>query len=121
MTEIASMVSAQAQLLTALRTLEATVTEQWPERELVGPTIVVQEISNSHTAVCVVDSLSYQIDVWAEDADTVRELVGQADEIIAGIGFRRTLLAPMTVEGFGRRQTARYSRKVDKRTLRLID
>ena len=121
MSGVPSMVSASEQLLEALRTLEATVTEQWPRRELDGPTIVVQEIGNRQTDNPLVDELSYQVDVWAGEADTVRQLVGQADDLLTETGFRRTLLTSLTADGFGRRQTARYSRKVDKRTLRLID
>ena len=121
MSGVPSMVSASEQLLELLRTLEATVTEQWPRRELDGPTIVVQEISNTATDVNVVDSLSYQVDVWAEEADTVRSLFQRVDDVISGMGWKRSFCPSLTRDGFGRRQTARYSRKVDKRTLRLID
>ena len=121
------MVSAAEQLLTALRSLSdnnnnpVTVTEQWPSREVTGSAIVLQEIGNSNTSVPVVDELSYQVDVWTEAAETTRSLFAQADEVMSGIGFHRTMLAPLSVDGFGWRQTGRYGRKVDKRTLRLID
>lgn len=121
MSNVPSLVSASVQLLTTLRTLDADVVEQWPSNALDGPTIVVQEIGNAHTSVPVVDELSYQVDVWSEDADTTRNLFAQADELIAGTGFHRTMLSPLSVDGYGWRQTARYGRKVDKRTLRLID
>lgn len=119
-----SMVSAQVQILEELRGLEglnAAVTAQWPSRKLSGPTIVVQEISNTATDVPVVDSLSYQVDVWAEEADAVRSLFQRTDEVLSGMGWKRSFCPPITRDGFGQRQTARYSRKVDKRFLRLID
>lgn len=122
MNEIPSMVDATEQLLEALRAIEGVaVTEQWPRQAISGPLVTVQEISNSNTAVRAVDSLAYQVDVWAEDADTARDLAAQADEIVTGIGLRRTSAQPMVFDGRGNRRTMRYSRKVDKRTLRLID
>lgn len=121
MSDVPSMVSASVQLLTALRELDAVVTEQWPGRELGGSTIVVQEIGNANTAIPVVDDLSYQVDVWTEDADSTRSLFAQADELITQTGFHRTMLSPLSVDGFGWRQSGRYGRRVDKRTLRLID
>ena len=119
-----SMVSAQAQILTALRGLDelnATVSSQWPGQRLSGPTIVVQEISNTGTSISVVDSLSYQVDVWAEDADTVRSLFQRTDGVLSGMGWIRSFCPAIIRDGFGQRQTARYSRRVDKRFLRLID
>lgn len=121
MSNVPSLVSASVQLLTTLRTLDAAVVEQWPSSELDSPTIVVQEIGNNHTSVPVVDDLSYQVDVWTEDADATRSLFAQADELITQTGFHRTMLSPLSVDGFGWRQSGRYGRRVDKRTLRLID
>lgn len=121
MIETASLVSATEQLLEALRALDATVTEHWPRKAPESSMIVLQEIGNVHTEILVVDSLSYQMDIWTTDPDTLRSLLLQADTIIAGTGFRRSMLTPMSIDGYGYHQSARYGRKVDKRTLRLID
>ena len=42
MSNVPSLVSASVQLLATLRTLDASVVEQWPANALDGPTIVVQ-------------------------------------------------------------------------------
>lgn len=117
------MVSALADILGALREeiSGAVITAQWPSRKLDSPVIVVQEINNMATEIPVVDALSYQVDVWAEEGDTVRALFGAADAYLSGRGWLRSFCPALTRDGFGCRQTARYSRRVDKRTLRLID
>jgi hypothetical protein len=73
------------------------------------------------TAIQCVDELTYQIDIWCDAADTLRTLAQQVDLTLAEIGFRRTYSGPAAYEVDGMRKTMRFGRKVDKRTLRLID
>ena len=122
------MVDAIPQIRTALNDLDTdtpyTVTEQWPRRAITGNLITVTEISNAGTEIDCVDRLSYQIDVWSPEADPVRELVPQVNAALLGIGFRRQAaeqLDRVTENGGYYRKALRYGRRVDKRTMRLID
>lgn len=118
---VESIIDAASQLLAALRAIEGvTVTENWPMKQPEGDTLVLTEITNTNTAIPVVDSLGFQVDVWSDDRDRVREIMLEADTILAGIGFRRSSAEPFSF-GSGFRKTNRYSRKVDKRSGRLID
>ena len=122
------MVDAIPQIRTALNDLDTdtpyTVTEQWPRRAITGNLITVTEISNAGTEIDCVDRLSYQIDVWSPEADPVRELVPLVNAAMLGIGFRRQAaeqLDRVTENGGYYRKALRYGRRVDKRTMRLID
>lgn len=116
------MVDAFPQIKAALEALpdNPKVTATWPRAERRGPLIVVTEIGNSNTNIRVVDQLSYQLDVWADDGDVLRRLCADADAVMADIGFRRTLAQPED-DSNGFLRVFRYSRKVDKRFMRLID
>ena len=122
MDKIPSMVDAMPQLLTALKAIEgATVDRRWPRSQLDGDTVILTEITNNNTANRVVDSLAFQLDVWCADPDRADEISVQADEIMTGIGLRRTASQPVSIDDFGYRATKRYSRRVDKRYMRLVD
>lgn len=122
MDKIPSMVDAMPQLLAALRAIEgATVDRRWPRSQLDGDTVIITEITNNNTANSVVDSLAFQLDVWCADPDRTDEISVQADAIMTGIGFRRMASPPVSVDDFGYRATKRYSRRVDKRYMRLVD
>lgn len=122
------MVDAMPQIREALSNLETeipyTVLSRWPRREDSGNLITVTEITNAQTTVPVVDQLGYQIDLWGLDRDTVRALSPLVNAALCGIGFRREYAGP--AEPYQDpskyfRRTFRFGRRVDKRTLRLID
>lgn len=122
------MVDAIPQIRAALADLDTstpyTVTEQWPREIVTGNLITVTEISNAGTDTDCVDRLGYQIDVWSPYADPVRELGSLVNAAMLGIGFRRNAaeqLDYLTAKGGYYRKALRYGRKVDKRTMRLID
>lgn len=126
--EWTQMVDAVPQIREALSGLETdisyTVLSRWPRREDGGNLITVTELTNAQTAVSVVDQLGYQIDVWGQDRDTVRKLSPLVNETLCGMGFRREYAGPAEpYQDPSRyfRRTFRYGRKVDKRTMRLID
>lgn len=122
MDEVKSMVDAMPQLLTALRAIEgAAVDHRWPRSPMGEDTIILTEITNTNTGIGVVDSLAYQVDAWSDDPDRTEELSRQADGILTGIGFLRSSYTPLSIDGFGYRKSARYSRRVDKRYMRLVD
>ena len=105
-------------------TLPYTVSEQWPRTSITGNLITVTEITNASTGWRCVDDLAYQIDVWAAEADAVRELAPLVNDALLGIGFRRT--ASQQWDRYDKnggyfRKVLRFGRKIDKRFMRLID
>lgn len=122
------MVDAVPQLRAALAGMETetafTVSEDWPRRFPTGPSITIQEITNSGTYNAVVDELAWQLDLWADSKDVIRILAAGVDRALTGIGLRRTYAGPILWQEDGTvhyRKTFRYGRRVDKRSMRLID
>jgi hypothetical protein len=128
MSDYPGMVDAIPQIRQALASLDTTlpytVSEQWPRTSITGNLITVTEITNASTSWRCVDDLAYQIDVWAAEADAVRELAPLVNDALLGIGFRRTASQPLDrydKNGGYFRKALRFGRKVDKRFMRLID
>ena len=128
MSDYPGMVDAIPQIRQALASLDTTlpyiVSEQWPRTSITGNLITVTEITNTSTGWRCVDDLAYQIDVWAAEADAVRELAPLVNDALLGIGFRRT--ASQQLDRYDKnggyfRKAFRFGRKVDKRFMRLID
>ena len=128
MSDYPGMVDAIPQIRQALASLDTTlpytVSEQWPRTSITGNLITVTEITNASTGWRCVDDLAYQIDVWAAEADAVRELAPLVNDALLGIGFRRT--ASQQLDRYDKnvgyfRKAFRFGRKVDKRFMRLID
>lgn len=127
-TDYPSMIDAVPQIRLELAgldtTLPYTVSEQWPRSTISGNLVTVTEVTNAGTEVDCVDRIAYQIDVWSPFADPVRELVPLIDAAMQDIGLRRQAaeqLDRLTANGGHYRKALRYGRKVDKRTMRLID
>lgn len=113
------------ELLAELDTeLTYTVSSQWPRAKIKGNLITVTEITNTQTDNPVVDSLAWQIDLWSADLDVIRELSPLVNEALCGLGLRRDYSGQEEYEpgtnGYYRK-TFRFGRRVDKRTMRLID
>lgn len=128
MSNYPGMVDAIPQIRQALASLDTTlpytVSEQWPRTSITGNLITVTEITNTSTGCRCVDDLAYQIDVWAAEADAVRELAPLVNDALLGIGFRRTAAQPLDrydKNGGYFRKAFRFGRKIDKRFMRLID
>lgn len=128
MSDYPGMIDAIPQIRQALASLDTTLTytvsEQWPRTSIAGNLITVTEITNASTGWRCVDDLAYQIDVWAAEADAVRELAPLVNDALLGIGFRRT--ASQQLDRYDKnggyfRKALRFGRKVDKRFMRLID
>lgn len=122
------MVDAIPQIRKALTGLNTSLTynmsEQWPRTAITENLITVMEITNTGTEVDCVDRIAYQIDVWSPAADSVRELVPLVNGAMLSIGFRRQSaeqLDLLTANGGYYRKAMRFGRRVDKRTMRLID
>lgn len=128
MTDYPGMIDAIPQIRQALAslntTLPYTISEQWPRAAITGNLITVTEITNTSTGWRCVDDLAYQIDVWAAEADAVRELTPLVNDALLRIGFRRTASQPLDrydKDGGYFRKALRFGRKIDKRFMRLID
>ena len=128
MSDYPGMVDAIPQIRQALASLDTTlpytVSEQWPRTSITGNLITVTEITNASTGWRCVDDLAYQIDVWAAEADAVRELAPLVNDALLDIGFRRT--ASQQLDRYDKnggyfRKALRFGRKIDKRFMRLID
>lgn len=128
MSDYPGMVDAIPQIRQALASLDTalpyTVSEQWPRASITGNLITVTEITNTSTSWRCVDDLAYQIDIWATEADAVRELAPLVNDALLGIGFRRTAVQQLDrydKNGGYFRKAFRFGRKIDKRFMRLID
>lgn len=128
MTDYPGMIDPIPQIRAALAGLETSlayrVTEQWPQEVIAENLITLTEISNTNTDVRCVDLLSVQVDIWSQSADPVRELAPLVNDAIMSIGFRRQSVEQLNRlpdKGGYYRKMMRFGRKVDKRTLRLID
>lgn len=89
-----------------------------------GVVITVSEYTNTSTACPVVDEIAYQIDVWAFDRESVVALSRLVNTALTGLGLKRQYAGPdrLSEDPVGYcTKTLRYGRRVDKRTMRLID
>lgn len=111
--------------LSAVETdLTFTVRGSYPRTTDDGVLITVGEYTNVATDCPVVDQIAYQLDIWAFDRETVVRLSEAVNEALTKLGLKRQYAGPDTQSddpaGYCRK-TFRYGRKVDKRTMRLID
>lgn len=79
------------------------------------------EWSNLSTDCPVVDELSYQVTVRAGDLDKLRALCAGINAALTGLGLKRTYTSPDEFDDSGYTKTFRFGRRVDKRTMRLVD
>jgi len=89
-----------------------------------GDVVTWEEYANLSTDCPVVDELVYQVTVWTEDLDRLRELCTGVNRALTGLGLRRVYTSPDGFDGGtpGRcTKTFRFGRRVDKRTMRLVD
>lgn len=89
-----------------------------------GDLVTWGEYSNLSTDCPVVDRVTYQVTVWAGDLDRLRALSAGVNRALIGLGLKRTYTSPddFNADTMGYyTKTFRFGRKVDKRTMRLID
>lgn len=95
-----------------------------PRSSGAGETVTWGEWSNKSTDCPVVDEVSYQVKIWARDLDRLRAISAGVNRAMLGLGLRRNYTSPddFTEDGVGfYTKTFRFGRRVDKRTMRLID
>lgn len=88
---------------------------------LPGDGIVWGEWSNVSTDCPVVDELAYQVIVLAGNMDRLRILCAGVNEVLLRLGLKRIYTSPDGFEDNRYTKTLRFGRRVDKRTMRLID
>lgn len=101
-----------------------TVRGSYPRSTSDGVVITVGEYANVTTDCPVVDQIAYQIDIWAFERETVVGLSQLVNGALTALGLKRQYAGPDTISenpaGYCTK-TFRYGRRVDKRTMRLID
>lgn len=122
------LVDARAQIKGALEAAECevpfTVRQRWPVTEADGVVVTYGEYSNVSTQCPVVDELVYQVDVWAFDRETVQTVASAVNRAMLELGLKRVWSGEDTVTDDNSgylRKSYRFGRKVDKRSMRLVD
>lgn len=114
----------KAALEEALAGSGAAVRQSWPVEAQEGIVVTYGEHQNTSTGCSVVDEVSYQVDIWAFDRETVIALSALVNRAMAAIGLKRQYSSPdegsKTALGY-EHKSFRFGRRVDKRTMRLID
>jgi hypothetical protein len=99
-----------------------SVRQSYPRERAEGVIITYNEFNNRSTDCSVVDELSYQIDIWAFDRETVVKLTEKVNRAMLELGLRRVYMGPDKSEDSKyERKTMRFGRKIDKRFMRLVD
>lgn len=86
-----------------------------------GESVTWGEWSNTSTDCPVVDELCYGVTVGAGDLDKLRGLCAAVNRAMTGLGLKRVYTSPDGFDGDQYTKTLRFGRRVDKRTMRLID
>ncbi len=96
--EWTEMVQATPEIRALLESLETDaeyrVTAKRPRERVTENLITVTEITNMQTAVSVVVSLAWQIDLWSGEPDVIRELAPLVNAALCGLGLRRDYSGP---------------------------
>ena len=122
------LVDGRAQVAEALANMEAdypfALRSAFSRRSGGGEQVIWSEFSNVGTEVPVVDELTYQVTVRAEDLDRLRSLCAGVNRAMRSLGLRRSYAGEDGYDPGGTgayTKTYRFSRRVDKRSMRLID
>lgn len=122
------LIDAREQVRGALASMEVSrpfaLRGRYPKGRDEGEVVTWCEYSNVATDCPVVDELVFQVELWTFDPDSQNELAGEVNRVLTGLGLRRVYAGPDSYEDVGPgyyHKTFRFGRKVDKRTMRLID
>lgn len=122
------LVDGRAQIKGALEAAECQVTfavrQRWPVTEADGVVVTYEEYSNVSTQCPVVDELVYQVDIWAFDRETVQTVATAVNRAMLGLGLKRVWSGEDAVTDDNSRylrKAYRFGRRVDKRSMRLVD
>ena len=122
------LVDARAQVKAALEAMDTRIPfalqadfAPTPPR---GNTVVWGEWANVTTRCPVVDRLTFQVDIYAENRTARQELSQAVNRALTAMGLKRIYASADLYEDVGQGcycKRFRFARKVDKRSMRLID
>lgn len=121
------LVDAREQIYAALSRLETeqtyTLRSRYPKGQTGLPAVIWFEYANTSTDCPVVDRLVFQVELWTESLDSQNELAQAVNRAMLDLGLRRSYGGPDSWDEGGNcyRKIFRFGRKVDKRTMRLVD
>ena len=122
------LVDGRAQVADALAHMEAdcpfTLRSAFARQPGGGEQVIWSEFANVSTDVPVVDELTYQVTVRAGNLDRLRSLCAGVNRAMLSLGLRRSYAGEDGYDAAGTgayTKTYRFSRRVDKRSMRLID
>ncbi|MBQ3090003.1 MAG: hypothetical protein IJD21_05510 [Oscillospiraceae bacterium] len=96
----------------------------WPREGAGGNVITWGEYANISTDCPVVDEIVWQTELWCPQRAELEELARAVNRAMLTMGLRRVYWGPVKWEeeaGGCYHKILRFGRKVDKRTMRLID
>lgn len=122
------LVDARGQVKAALEAMgtgqDYVLSSRFPKGGALKQAVIWGEYSNVSTDCPVVDELIFQVDLWTFDRSAQNELAQAVNRAMTGLGLRRVYAGPDSYDDTGPgyyRKTFRFGRRVDKRTMRLID
>lgn len=121
------LVDAREQIYAALAQLDTEQTyslrNRYPKGQTSLPAVIWFEYANTGTDCPVVDRLVFQVELWTENLDSQNELAQAVNRAMLQLGLRRSYGGPDNWDEGGNcyRKIFRFGRKVDKRTMRLVD
>lgn len=120
-----TLVDLRAQVKAALSGMSCTVPfqvrERWNRQELSGAVVTYAEKDNRSTECSVVDELSYQIDIWAQERGEVTALCAAVNTAMLNLGLKRQEKREDVAEDGLRHCSLAFGGRVDKRFMRWID
>ena len=122
------LVDARAQVRQALTGMDCgvdyTLRADFPRGAVRGNTVVWGEYANTATDCPVVDRIAFQVDIYAADRQSRQALSQGVNAALTGLGLRREYASADLYEDTGPGwycKRYRFGRRVDKRSMRLID
>ena len=98
-----------------------TLRHGFAHTRLTGECVIWGEWSNVSTDCPVVDEIAFSVTVLAGDMDKLSRLCVGVNEAMLSLGLKRIYTSPDEFEDNRYTKTLRFGRRVDKRTMRLID
>ncbi len=102
--------------------VEYAVRQSSPRESAEGVVVTYQEYDNRSTDCSVVDEVSYQLELWAFDRESLLILAESVNRAMLELGMKRLYMGPEVLEmGVYEHKIMRFGRLIDKRCMRMID
>lgn len=122
------LVDAREQVRLALSRMDCavpfTLRADFPRGPVSGNMVVWGEYANTATDCPVVDRIVFQVDLYAPDRQSRQALAQAVNAAMSTLGLRRIYASADLYEDIGEGcycKRYRFGRRVDKRSMRLID